>query len=226
MARRSDRASKTATIVGSVVVIVVILWIDIATGLWQNVVILAGLAAGLVSFLLTTLVLDRMLAKHQARRWAPLNRLALSEFMHAMADEEASEISRGHIVIRSLPEVESALDSAGLHDELHALREQVVSERRQLAAALSMWAEFLTSSGDNETILNHAAGIALRLDEVRDAAVAVEHEGTEASLAELRSEIASCNHHFDTMAAELRTRLDAEHRLLGQHLYGDDVAGK
>ncbi|MDO5676094.1 MAG: hypothetical protein Q4G35_01160 [Propionibacteriaceae bacterium] len=217
---RKNKISRTATIIGSVVVIGVILWIDIATGLWQNVVILAGLAAGLVSFLLTTLVLDRMLARHQARRWAPLNRLALSEFMHAMADEDASEISRGHVVMRSLPEIQSSLGSPGLHAELAELREQVVREREQLALALSMWAEFLTSSGDNETILNHAAGIALRLDEVRDAAVAVEHEGTQETLVELRREIVNCNHHFDTMAQELHSRIEEERRLLGRHLYG------
>ncbi|WP_425309958.1 hypothetical protein AADG42_14715 [Ammonicoccus fulvus] len=217
---RKNTVGRTATIVGAVVVIGVIIWIDIATGLWQNLVILAGLAAGLVSFLLTTLVLDRVMARHQARRWAPLNRLALSEFMHAMADEDASEISRGHIVMRSLPEVQSPLGSERLHQELSELREQVVSEREQLAVALSMWAEFLTSSGDNETILNHAAGIALRLDEVRDATVAVEREGSEETLAELRREIDNCNHHFATMAQELHSRLEEERRLLGRHLYG------
>lgn len=96
--RDRDRVGRIAMSVAVAVVLVVILWIDIATGLWQEFVILAGVAAGLVSFVLTVLVLDRIVARSTAQRWAPVTLLALTEFLHALADDDKSEITRGTFI--------------------------------------------------------------------------------------------------------------------------------
>ena len=96
-----ERAKRIAIWIGAVTVIAVILWLDVMTGLWNELVILSGLAAGLVTFLLTVLVLDKLIARSTARRWSPVNRLALTEFLYSIADDERSEISRGEIVPRA-----------------------------------------------------------------------------------------------------------------------------
>lgn len=102
-------------------------------------------------------------------RWAPVNRISYSEFLHALADDEASEVSRGHVVPRSLPLPRTDAVKDNLGSQLHAIRAQVVVERRMLADPLSRWAQFLASPGDNEQALRHSATIAWQLDLVRDA---------------------------------------------------------
>lgn len=205
--KRAERAKHFGAIVVAVVFMVVIVWIDLTTTIWQEVVILAGLAAGLVTFLLTVLVLDRVIARSTARRWAPVNRLALSEFLHELADEHESEISRGVIVPRKLPALRTSHDSEEFLAELLHLRELVVKERRHLSELLSRWASFLASSGDNETVLLHVADIAWSLDKIRDAALEVESTRNEAGRDELQREIARGNELLDSLTAELKKQL-------------------
>lgn len=207
-----DRAKNIAIATGAFVVVGVIIWIDIATGLWNNLVILSGLAAGIVTFILTVLVLDRIIARSTAKRWAPVNRLALSEFLHAIADEERSEISRGQIVPRELPYISEESDNATLHKRLEDLRERVLLERELLSEALSRWATFLASSGDNEQILLHIANIALHLDRVRDAALEAETSHGSADFRELESQTNNCNKTMNALASELRERIVGEDR--------------
>lgn len=207
-----DRVKHTAIAVGAFVVVGVIIWIDIATGLWNNLVILSGLAAGMVTFILTALVLDRIIARSTAKRWAPVNRLALSEFLHALADEERSEISRGKIVHRELPYVPNESDIASFHAKLQDLRERVLRERELLSEALSRWAAFLASSGDNEQILLHIADIALQLDRVRDAALEAENSPNTATMQDLEAQTSRCNEAMGALAAELRERILGEDR--------------
>lgn len=203
-----QRVRRVAIALGALVVILVIIWVDVATGLWQDLVIVAGLAAGLVSFLLTILVLNRIVERAAARRWAPVNRLALSEFLHVIADDEHSEISRGLIVPRTL--AAPAPESAGsqLIAELEQLRETVVRERRALSDALSRWSQFLASSGDNETVLLHIADIAWRFDRVRDAALEVEeYPGDVRRRETLHCEIDGCNAATLALEGELSARI-------------------
>lgn len=194
------------TVLGGLILVGVIVWIDVATGLWQDLVILSGLAAGLVMFILTTVVLNRITERSTAKRWAPMNRLAITEFLHAIVDDRASEIARGHFVARSLklPEHFTA-------ESLKTLRHQVVQERRSLSDALSRWASFLTSSGDNERILLHVADIALQFDMVRDATLEVERAGASGERAEPRAEleaaVTACNAHSAALVTELQSRL-------------------
>ncbi|MGM7696994.1 hypothetical protein [Microbacterium sp. A84] len=207
------KARRIAVLCGALGVIAVIVWIDIATGLWQELVILSGLAAGLVTFLLTALVLGRLMEKSTSRRWAPVNRLALSEFLHALADEEHSELSRGHVIPRSLSAPRASADSADQLAQLHALRGLVVKERKRLSDALSRWAHFLASSGDNELIMRHVADIALQLDRVRDSALEVEMSPQTQKFTVLIGEIDRCNALFIALVAELELRLRVQERL-------------
>ncbi|MBP1327208.1 hypothetical protein JOF28_002440 [Leucobacter exalbidus] len=216
------RIRQIATSTGGLIVVVVIVWLDVATGVWQDLVILSGLAAGLVTFVLTVLVLGRIVDRNSARRWAPINRLAITEFLHAIVDDEASEIALGEFVPRTL-DLSAALAEGpaadGGHTEAHLgalehLREQVVTERRALSDALSRWTAFLASSGDNEDILRHIANIALQLDLVRDAALEFERQGSEANYDALRTAVETCNRFSAQLIDELRKRLvlTDEHR--------------
>lgn len=198
----AHRVRQIAAVIGSFIVVVVIVWLDVTTAIWQEVVILSGLAAGLVTFLLTVVVLDRVIANNTARRWAPINRLALSEFLHAIVDDDASEVAHCRFVPRSL-----SLPADFQPETLADLRDQVVQERRALSDALSRWTTFLASSGDNEEILLHIAEIALHLDLVRDAALEAEVQGNATAVHELRAAVSQCNEHSAALVNELRVRL-------------------
>lgn len=181
------------SLVGSVV----ILWIDIATGLWQDYVILAGLAAGLVSFGLTSLVIDRIIARANQQQWKPVTRLALSDILHAIADEERSEVAHGKVVPVMFTEPAEADPEA-----LDAIRLRVLDERTRLAAAISGWSTFLASSADATVVLDHAAELAESLDGIRDISLEVETGAT--SLADLNAEIARYNTAVAALTDELK----------------------
>lgn len=202
-----QRALHIAGIIGAIVLIGVVLWLDIATGVWQNLVILSGLAAGLVSFLLTVLVIDRIAARSNAKRWEPVTRLALTEILHDVADDDESQIARGVIVPRTLPRLDGALPETAWPAELRALRDLVLAERRALADALSRWVEFLAASADTTEILRHVASIGLQLDRVRDGALELERSPSGANHAALDTEIATSNRHFADLTAELQDQL-------------------
>lgn len=187
--------------------VALIIWLDVSSGIWQELVILSGLAAGFVTFVLTVFVLDKVLARSTARRWTPVNRLAFTEFLHALADDSHSEISRGLVVTRSLRQPEFPADAVAHTAELEQLRDQVLTERQLLADLLSRWAPFLASSGDNETVLQHIADIALAFDRVRDAALDAESGHDRGRHANVRDEVEACNTTLNLLVAELQNRL-------------------
>ena len=218
-------ARRVAAIVGAFVLIGVIIWIDVSTSLWQELVVLSGLAAGLVSFLLTALVIDRVMERSNERRWAPVTRLALTEILHGLADDERSEPSRGVIVARSLHLPRASLnapDAGQLPLELHQLRSSVASERKKLAEALGIWSNFLASSERGAGVMRRIATVALQLEAVRDASLEVDaallrqaRARTPASLesqlttavSELRDEIVSTNSALEAVAHEIEAEL-------------------
>lgn len=150
----------------SIAVIIAIVWADIASGVWQETVILSGIAAGLLTFPLTALFLERWLARVEHKKWQPVTRLALTDILHAIADDEHSDIHRQHIVPRSI-RVPDAWSSQSLHN----LMRQVVHERNNLTHALARWSGFLAGSADVQGLMNHIANLAEELDDIRDAAV-------------------------------------------------------
>ncbi|GAC58060.1 hypothetical protein GOHSU_29_00430 [Gordonia hirsuta DSM 44140 = NBRC 16056] len=202
-----QRVNQIAVGVAATVVTTVIIWLDVASAIWQEVVILSGLAAGFVTFLLTVFVLDKVLARSTARRWAPVNRLAFTEFLHALADDDASEISRGQVITRSLTPPAYQIDPQRYDDELEQLRDLVLRERALLSDLLSRWAPFLASSGDNEAVLQHIADIALSFDRIRDAALEAESDHDPALHARVSDEVRECNSRLLMLTDELRRRL-------------------
>lgn len=203
--QRTRRIWTIAIAVAALALIAVILWIDLTTGLWNELVIFSGLAAGFVTFILTVTVLDRVMAKAAEERWAPVTQLALTDFLHAIADEESSEISKGKIVPRTLPKIpKNASDPL---KEIHELREKIVSERNQLSHTLSRWSSFLASSGSNEIILRHIAEIALQLDAVRDSALEAEDPEKPGNITALNQQIQTCNSAIFSLEKEIIAKL-------------------
>ncbi|MBC9936974.1 MULTISPECIES: hypothetical protein [unclassified Leucobacter] len=221
-------ARRIAAIVGAFVLIGVIVWIDVTTSLWQELVVLSGLAAGLVSFLLTALVIDRVMERSNERRWAPVTRLALTEILHGLADDEQNEPSRGLIVARSLSLPVGSLGTPSaerLPAELHRLRESVAAERESLAATLGVWSSFLASSERGAGVMRRIATVALQLEAVRDASLEVDAALLRQSapkntpslvpdvavvIADLRNEIESTNSALAAVAHEIEAELSRD----------------
>ena len=210
MARRTKEVS-TARVVNIVltgitlVLLVVIIWIDITSSVWQETVILSGVAAGFVTFLFTALFLERALARREHLKWAPVTLLALADILHTVADDEESDVHRGQIVPRSL-----ALPASTDPEKLNDLLLDVVHERDDISVALSRWSQFLASSADVQVLMNHIADLAIRLDMVRDRTI--ELERNETTLQALQDEVQSYNkpaakliHEILSIQAQIRT---------------------
>ncbi len=203
--------------------VVAILWIDIATGLWQDYVILSGLAAGVVTFVLTALIVDRVVARSTHERWAPVTRLAMSDILHALADDDLSEIAHGKIAPRQLS---TLVDDSplSLSAQVALVRRNVVEERQRLSAALASWSTFLASSADATDVLDHTAEIAERLDLIRDAAMEVDH-GVHGADEELNHEIAMFNTAVQSLVEELRRLVASTNRISRLTVYRDRLKG-
>jgi len=201
-------------VIAALLLVAVILWIDFATGIWQDYVVLSGLAAGLVTFVLTALIVDRVVARATHKRWAPVTRLALTDILHSLADDEASEIAHGKVVTRLIDPV----TPPGTVEAISRVRHDVVAERRRLADVLAQWSMFLASSADATDVLDHAAEIAERLDMIRDAAIEAESgiadpDTASPSLVELNGEIDQYNSAVQRLVAELRRLIEETNRL-------------
>lgn len=178
-------------VAGSVtlILLVVIIWIDVASGFWQETVILSGVAAGLVTFLFTALFLDEAVARRDHQKWFPVTRLALTDLLHTIADDEHSDIHRAIIVARSLP-----TDVEPTAADMDQLLRDVVTERDEITAVLARWAQFLASSADVQNLMVHIADLAVSLDDIRDEVVGAEGEAPlEAMPQDLRDALESYN---------------------------------
>ncbi len=180
-----------------------ILWIDIATGLWQEYVILAGLAAGLVTFVLTTLVIDRVIARSAHQRWQPVTRLALTDLLHAIADEERSEIAHGRVVPAAFVPLGDG-DAEGLR----RLRHVVLAERTRLSRAVASWSSFLAASAEVQGVLDDAAELAEVLDGIRDLSLELEAGGP-ATLDGINGEIGRYNSSVASLCTQLQRAIGA-----------------
>lgn len=169
-----------------VLAFIITIWIDLTTGLWQQAVILSGIAAGLLTFLLTALFFERWMSNADHRRWYPVTHLALTDLLHALADDAHSHFGRGFVAPRTIE----------VHDDHERVLATIVKERRRLSHALARWASFLSASADVQTLMDHIARLALLLDEAREAVLDAE--------AEPQDPIAQ-----DAMAEALRTIDDA-----------------
>ncbi|NLE73053.1 MAG: hypothetical protein GX604_00240 [Actinobacteria bacterium] len=193
--------------IGGLALMAVIFIIDIKTSIWQDLVVLAGLAGSLVTFLLTFLVVNRVVGRLTERRWAPVTRVALTDLLHGLADEGRSELSRGIVVSRSLPVPGGDDGEAASAEELADLLHRLVGERRLLTERLGVWAGFLASSGNNDEIMRQVANTSLQLDRVRDAVLAIGGQESTEAMTALRAEVVCCNENLDALAAEIEHRL-------------------
>lgn len=204
---RKQRTFSTVEIAltsATVVAIVVILWLDIRTTFWQDLVIVGGIAAGIVTFVLTVIVLDKVLARKTHKRWEPIARLAITEILHGLADEEHSHITRGHIVPRSL---NFNVSEDTFREDLHRLRVAVVEERKNLSQALGTWTTFLASSTDHSDILVLAADVAQHLDEVRELSLIAEDDPTRDRILALKQHAEKCDAQLSALTRALSERL-------------------
>ncbi|WP_099332381.1 hypothetical protein [Actinomyces minihominis] len=180
----------------TLVLLIVIIWIDVTSSVWQETVILSGVAAGFVTFLFTALFLERALARREHLKWAPVTLLALADILHTVADDKESDIHRGQVVARSLA-LPTSTDPGVLDD----LLVNVVHERDEIAVTLSRWSQFLASSADVQVLMNHIADLAIHLDVVRDRTIEVERG--ESNLESLRDEVENYNQTTVKVIAEI-----------------------
>ena len=180
--------------VAVLLLIVAVVWTDVVTGFWQNIVVLSGIAAGLLTFVLTALLLEPSMARTEHLRWFPLSRIALSYVVHSMADEEASELSRGKVVPKTFT-VPDPLTTDHADDLLDA----VVRARDGLAEALGRWAGFLVASAEVPVLMRHVSQIAEHLDAIRDDVLEFEKTPDPNREAALRASID--NYHAEVHAA-------------------------
>lgn len=167
---RSGRALLHLAGIAAVVLLsVIVIWIDVATGLWQDTVILSGIAAGLLTFVLTAVFFDRWMARGDHDRWLPVTSLALTDLLHTLADDDASELSRGKVVPRRL-----SVPAVIRRDDAEVLLHAVVVERREISEVLSRWSGFLAASADVRPLMVHIAETAGCLDRIRDNALEYE----------------------------------------------------
>lgn len=187
-ARNARIVNVTITAV-TLAILAAVIWIDVTSQVWQETVILSGVAAGLVTFLLTALFLERAMARREHRKWYPVTRLALSDLLHTIADDQRSDIHRGQVVARSLELPETA-EPEVLDSTIRA----VVVERDEITAVLARWAQFLAASADVQDLMSHIATLAESLDAIRDQAVEMEQNPqADAGLPMLRSEVRRYN---------------------------------
>lgn len=142
----------------ALVIIGLILWVDLATDIWSKYVIISSLAGGLVTFVLTTLILERVIARADHERWEPVTRLALGDLRRRLAgDATVGEVHR-------LPDPEpfDIPDDTATDAVLKAAHR----ERETLIESLARWSAFLSSSADVIDIMDGIAHVALRLDEI------------------------------------------------------------
>lgn len=205
--QKKRQRRRIAQIAGALVLVlafVITIWVDLTTGVWQQAVILSGIAAGLLTFLLTALFFERWMANADHRRWYPVTHLALTDLLHALADEERSHFGRGVIVPRTID----------VRDDHESVLATIVTERRMLSHALARWAGFLAASADVQTLMDHIARLALLLDEARDAVLDAETEPADAmAQAAMTEALRTVDNAIGASVAEIQETLVGLHEM-------------
>lgn len=171
----SPQTRRALNIIGTLLVvafIVLVVWLDLRSSFWQEAVILSGIAAGILTFFLTALFLERWMNNREHQKWLPVTRLALTDLLHTIADDDASDVKRDRVVPRELH-----MPAELTQESLAALLRQVVTEREEISTTLARWAEFLAASADVQDLMIHVARLAQSLDDVRDSVLQVEAKG-------------------------------------------------
>lgn len=204
--RRRSALYRSLAMGCTVVLIVVVIWVDIKTQVWSEVVILSGIAAGVVTFLFTALFIDRIIARSEQERWRPVTHLAVTDLMHGLAHSD-SEISRGDIRPRYLTFPDGPSDAVS-NESLQELLHGVTKERSELAVMLGRWSSFLATNAEAQTFMSHIAEITSDLDAIRDCVMAFESDRTDQHAQSARDNIETYNRRVDDSVKELQHMLD------------------
>jgi|SRR5690625_4676189 len=170
----------------AIIVVAVIIWVDVNTELWQKYVVISGLAGGLVTFVLTALVLDRIVARSTHERWVPVTRLALGDLRRRLTSDTRQD---GTAMVTRLTL------SSGDAEALRGLVEQAAAERDELTSVLARWSAFLSASADATAVMDAIADAAERLDNIDSIASDALREGQPS----------------DVMRVALQTEIDGYH---------------
>lgn len=198
-ARARMRAVRLTGFIITSLAIAVVIWIDVATGLWQQAVVLSGIAAGLLTFLLTSVCIERWMSAAAHRRWYPVTRLALTDLLHGLADEERSHLARGRVLPRRIDE----------SDDHETLLHSIHTQRRTITHALARWTGFLAASADVQPLMDRIAELALLLDAAQDAVLSAEQQQTEASTQErMRAAVAAVDTAIAATTVEIERTLE------------------
>lgn len=157
-------------VLGALLILLIVVWVDVATQVWQNLTVLAGVVSGLVTFALTVLVIERVLAQSTHRRWAPVTRVALGDLLKTLV-EESSELVHGVAIPRRLPVLSEKIAPAELGDAVVDVGREVVRERELLARSLASWSAYLVATAEVTDTLNDVAELVDRLDGIHDTLV-------------------------------------------------------
>src|SRR5690625_4342981 len=186
----------------AIIVVGAIIWVDVNTDLWQKYVVISGLAGGLVTFVLTALVLDRIVARSTHERWIPVTRLALGDLRRRLTADTRQD---GTAMVTRL-----SLGS-GDDDALRGLVQQAAAERDELTSALARWSAFLSASADATATMDAIADAAERLDNIDTIATDAVRDGelSDGMRVALQKEIDAYHSTGDDLLREVDTTLQA-----------------
>lgn len=187
----------------AVALLVLVVSLDVATKIWQELVILSGITAGLLTFILTAFFIEKWMNQREHQNWYPVTRLALTDLLHTVCDDQKSDIRRGIFVVRTLP-IPGDFDRS----QLEVLLAAIVEERDRLTDALARWAGFLAASADVQYLMIHIANLAEQLDEMRDRVLEVESEPSQARFAGLTAQVELYDSAMFSVIEELQQQLD------------------
>lgn len=200
---RSGRFWGVFSAVAAIVAMIVAVWMDLATRWWSETVIISGIAAGLLTFVLTAFSIERWMDRRDHRNWLPVTRLALTDLLHTVCDDELSDIRRGRFVKRALEMPNPITD-----ESLERLLDQVVEERDLITDSLARWASFLAASADVQMLMTHLAYLGEGLDTLRDVVLETENDQSDAQIQELENALRLYSEGMDLMIRELQIQIE------------------
>lgn len=186
----------------ALIAIIVAVWLDYTTALWRETVILSGIAAGLLTFVLTAFFIERWMDRREHKSWLPVTRLALTDLLHTVCDDTKSDIRRGKFVVRTLEMPEPVTK-----ESLEALLVTVVEERDTITNALARWASFLSASADVQTLMTHLAYLSEGLDILRDVVLETEDDPSPAQLKKLQRSLDLYDNGMSLVLTELQSQI-------------------
>lgn len=197
-------------IIGFVVLLTLALMLlDARTDVFSQIPFGTNILAGFISFLLTFVAVDWIVARRTHQEWSPVTLVALSDLRASVSEPGATPESARLLT----PRLEANAGRA-------AIVSLVDAERVALGTVLGRWSSFLASQAGVPRATNDAAQVARALDALREAAAQQPVDGT--SLAPPVRKAA--RQYDDALTAFLKRLQDASADLETHHAPPDDIA--